>query len=969
MRYILSTLLLICFVLSAFCQIPAIRNFGPRDYNGGTQNWNVAESDGKTVFVGNTIGLIRYDGNSWTTGWTPNHTTVHGVIFREKSNRIYVGAFEEFGFFRNLPPLHKAPYVSLSAKIPDKYKVGQDIWQLVEMSDGRIIFSSKSILYTYTEYSNYLHITPSPENIENVSSVAGNIYVATENSLYSFNGRRFKLIDKGLTKKYGLICGAVRNPFGKGVMFITRSGNLLFYDGKGITSSFPSGKGTSLLSAIRGCNLFCIAESEHLIVIGTVGHGLFLYDKTGDTLQTIERSNGLRNNTVLSLHIDNDENVWAGLDNGLSFVMLDSPFRSILGELQSVGTGYASASLGQRLYLGTNQGVYHVELPGNTPLSSFTPIQVNGVNGQIWSLVNIGDRLLCGADNGAYEVIGNNAIPIDGLKGTWGFRKMPGEENTWIVSHYNGLSLLRRENGKLRVISNLKGVDECSVNFEVGADGTIWYSHWLQGIYCVQTDPTFSRVIKKTVYNAGNQLDRDDNNLVTKIRGKVYVCASDGYYERNPKDGKLKKVEWLTRLFPTDGITTRLIETPKGDIWSYRPGHLLFARRDGNNYVTRKINNTELVNRLQLNLGNLSYLSGGRTIMNQDDGFFVVNPNYKHQELRHVLVNYVSSLVNSSDGGENFVYRAGEMQSSDQHFVVEPGNSSLYFDFTLPQYHDEKAVKYSTFVEGFDHDWTPYHLSGSRRLDNLKPGKYVMYIRAYDTVTGFIDNTRITFEIKPVWYRTWWALTLEIIIGCVLMYLGVDWVKRRIESSIERRRLAEERRRIEQEEKDSLLKEHDYLKEKNLRLNEEIKRKSGELAGSDINLKRKADILKDIRENLDVILSIPPYKTEDIRRGVSSLRGSLNFHSSEDSNWENIHENFNIVFDDLLKKLVNRYPNLTRNDLRICSYLRMNMSTKEIASLMNISERSVESHRYRLRKRLGMISGQSFTDFFNSIDK
>ena len=75
----------------------------------------------------------------------------------------------------------------------------------------------------------------------------------------------------------------------------------------------------------------------------------------------------------------------------------------------------------------------------------------------------------------------------------------------------------------------------------------------------------------------------------------------------------------------------------------------------------------------------------------------------------------------------------------------------------------------------------------------------------------------------------------------------------------------------------------------------------------------------------------------------------------------------NIAFDDMLTKLVRRYPKLSRTDIKLCSYLKLNLSSKEIAALMNISERSVESSRYRLRKKLGMASGQSFAEFFASL--
>ncbi|HZJ73189.1 MAG TPA: LuxR C-terminal-related transcriptional regulator, partial [Perlabentimonas sp.] len=68
------------------------------------------------------------------------------------------------------------------------------------------------------------------------------------------------------------------------------------------------------------------------------------------------------------------------------------------------------------------------------------------------------------------------------------------------------------------------------------------------------------------------------------------------------------------------------------------------------------------------------------------------------------------------------------------------------------------------------------------------------------------------------------------------------------------------------------------------------------------------------------------------------------------------------------KKLLNKYPNLTTNDLRLCSYLKMNFSTKEIARLLNNSTRAVEISRYRLRKKLNLSHDENLTEFLISID-
>jgi DNA-binding CsgD family transcriptional regulator len=75
--------------------------------------------------------------------------------------------------------------------------------------------------------------------------------------------------------------------------------------------------------------------------------------------------------------------------------------------------------------------------------------------------------------------------------------------------------------------------------------------------------------------------------------------------------------------------------------------------------------------------------------------------------------------------------------------------------------------------------------------------------------------------------------------------------------------------------------------------------------------------------------------------------------------FDQAHENF-------FKRLKTSFPDLTTSDLRLCAYLRLNLSSKEIAPLLNISVRGVEEKRYRIRKRLGLSSDQGLSDFIVS---
>ncbi len=137
---------------------------------------------------------------------------------------------------------------------------------------------------------------------------------------------------------------------------------------------------------------------------------------------------------------------------------------------------------------------------------------------------------------------------------------------------------------------------------------------------------------------------------------------------------------------------------------------------------------------------------------------------------------------------------------------------------------------------------------------------------------------------------------------------------------------------------------------KNEKLNKEIEYKNNELASVAMHLVQKGELLSKIKEELMRLKKgwHPDKSSEDFRK----LIRILNQEDKMDKDWEQFANHFDTVHSDFLKALQGSYRNLGNNELKLCAYLRMNLSSKEIAQLMNISVRGVEISRYRLRKKV-----------------
>ena len=101
----------------------------------------------------------------------------------------------------------------------------------------------------------------------------------------------------------------------------------------------------------------------------------------------------------------------------------------------------------------------------------------------------------------------------------------------------------------------------------------------------------------------------------------------------------------------------------------------------------------------------------------------------------------------------------------------------------------------------------------------------------------------------------------------------------------------------------------------------------------------------------------------DTNNNVKQIIKIINNNINNTDDWKLFEEAFNNADKDFLKKVKDKHPELTPNDLRLCAYLRLNLSSKEIAPLLNISSRSVEVKRYRLRKKMNLPHESSLTNY------
>ena len=152
--------------------------------------------------------------------------------------------------------------------------------------------------------------------------------------------------------------------------------------------------------------------------------------------------------------------------------------------------------------------------------------------------------------------------------------------------------------------------------------------------------------------------------------------------------------------------------------------------------------------------------------------------------------------------------------------------------------------------------------------------------------------------------------------------------------------------------------QQEIMKLRNDRLRNELESKNRELATTAMSLINKNELLLGIKHDL---MQMGDKASRD--EVIKLVNNNLN----NNSDWEFFKEAFNNADKDFLNKMKSKHPELTANDLKFCAFLRLNLSSKEIAPLLNISVRSVEIKRYRLRKKMNLAHSENLIDYILEI--
>lgn len=923
--------------------IPPVYNYTTSHYKAGNQNWSIAQDQEGVIYFGNNNGLLSFDGVNWNLHKLPNNLAVKSIFidFNHYPNRIYVGSFEEFGYFER-DRYNRLIYHSLRNQVGNYQFHNDEIWKICQYR-GKIYFQSFSAFFvleensiiTYKPYPGVLYFFP----------VGDYMFAQLINNHFTlFDGEQFRELFPRTQINNDNVVAVL--PLGEEQLLVTEK-NGIFLLGGDLQSPQPWPTETDKRMREGVVNRATL-NGDSLIVIGTLNDGLFALNHKGEEQWHINRNNGLHNNTVLSLFSDREQNIWAALDNGISHLLSRSPYSFFEPANIQIGLVEDILKNDHSLFLATNQGIYTYSSEERN-FERFAQFDT-----QSWFIEQFNRQVFVGHNKGTSLLEKERIIDIPQAR-TGGLdmkQLIMNGENYLLQSSYTALYLYNQDpSGNWQFSHQVKGFSDLIRNIELDHTGNIWVGHMYKGVYRLKLSSDLDKVAEIENFLTFDTVQTEPPRpvKVMKLRGRVLFADGKQFYTFDDINREIIPFEPLNQDLPEFADTYRIVQQNDHLFWFIRNKEYALVEYNADHYRLRDripysiLNNPPNEGRANIFIVNdtTSFFS-----LNGGIGRYLIDVQTGRESISNLRI--ASAMSHDREWGEN------RDLNTETKEVIAYRHNNLSFQFVFPEF-TRKPLLVESILVGYDNRWVPLAGDLAVTYNNLPPNDYRLRARVVDDRGKMLSEVIFAFRIKNPWYKTWWATLLYILVIILASGLFVGNHVRRIIRKKNKLFIEQENRRLAQLEK----QEREITRLRNEKLEAELTHKSKELASATMMIINHAEFLKSMRSNIQSLILNGKFKCNEGNNLLSMINNNL----TDEDEWNHFQDNFDLIHENFFRKLKEQYPSLTPSDLKLCTLLRLNYSSKEIGKMLNISIRGVEAARYRLRKKLALSETDNLVEF------
>lgn len=891
-----------------------------------SQIWSITPGNEGYVFFASNNGLGVYDGVRWETYNTKEGLTIRSLYFDTKTGTLYCGSVNQFGKWTQ-DKYGKFEYTLLwKNKQKNMY---MEFWRIKAPSNGEDIYiQSHQAILKHNITSKKTDIVKTSDNFTYMYDVAGNIWVQEKNNLFRLdhNNELIKII-----QVEDRIIQIIKNESdGRIMLFLEHKG--IFVLSNDFLKLTPLNTSTNTI--LSKAKIFtAMSGKERQYLIGTTRGGLYILDQNGTILKNVGEQEGLPTTTVLSAGIDNRDNIWMGLDGGVA--TLDTGTKdAYYTPKPSIGTVRGIIPIDNSIYIGTNQGLFKLDTNGG-----FSPIE--STSGSIWSMYNIGGVLFFNHDLGLFQL--KNDIPVQIKEGgSTSLVQSLTNPDYLVGGDYYGLSLYKMTDGEVKHVGKIKDYAGIARHIQFDKEGYLWITIPKEGFFRITLSQDMQSVKDIKKFNMPLSNNKDYLLMLTLDDHLVFYDGATPYFY-DPVSQQLREDESISGIFRLCG--NKLISLNQFDnvFWYQTSDDIGYVIRKGSKLekysgIFSRIYNKRVspfITKLDGNIYSIGFQNG---IAFSDTG--------KNME-NHLKIRMVEAYGVGEPDYYDFSNSKFELPNNKKIINIYPVNLNA-----------NHLVEYR--ILELDSVWVKEKIDNFLTLTHLESGLYTIQLRNWGDKDGHI--AQITAYIALPWYVSTPMICVYLLALGFIVFMLLLYVKRKNEKEkrrIERVKQAE----LQILEKENLVQSQRILELEKENLTIELQEKDKRLAFITMNGVKRNNLMNELKKEIQ---EAEQYElSKDAKSTIKKVIKKIENELDNNEDWEIFEKYFNVVFGGLLEKLAVKYPQLTQGDLRLLAYLKLNLNNKEIANLLNISFRSVEMSKYRLRKKLNLDTNDNFGTILN----
>ena len=905
-----------------------IQNYSLSEYKAANQNWDITQAADGKLYIANNDGLLEFDGIIWNFWELPNKTTIRSVL--EFENKIYVGSYEEFGYFlRNSKGiLEYTSLLNLDSK--EDHSNDEAFWEILTFQ-GEIVFRSFSNIYIYdgSKISSFKLASV----IMSCDVVDDKLYVSTlDKGIFVMENHHFKPFFNSKEFENVKVISICRYNPTQLLINTDLEGSFLLENGK--LTSWKS----EINNVLKTHQLNRFAQLPNGdCVFGTIKNGIYITNHSGKIIHNLNKELGLLNNTILGQFVTKENQLWLGMDNGISTIDLNSPNYFYNDGTGKLGAVYDVIRFNSSIYIGSNTGLYKVDKQDKIEF-------IEGSQGQVWSLQEIEGDLLCCHNTGTYQVKEDKMEYIPNTIGAYIIKKVPGKENIYLQGTYAGINRLVKSNGKWAA-RNL-GETTIPIKYLVFEnENTAWIGHAYKGLYRVGFNKDFSKIQSFIDYGKKG-LYTDYSVRIYDLKNTIVFHTSQGWQKYEPLIDSILAFDLLNEnisknsyIISEDDITETVFKTENSLNFSSVLNDFNTISIPRKYYFRRNISGNE----------NVSKIDDSTFALNLYDGFMFINTS-----------NFTNSEMVSMPRIEKIIVNNEAVEIANPTIKLPFRKNSIKIVITSSILNDHR-FEYKISGPILNTSWLELE-KGILELSNLSDGKYTLLFQTLGNNKSTSAELPLEFEVNPPWFRSSIGFVLYGFLFLIMTSFMYVLHRRKILKAQKLLQLKYEESNKNILEAQTRENERTLIEIRNDALKKEIELKSKQLANTAIALVKKNETLLRIKNDLNFI-----QKNSNADFSIKKIMRQIDYSIEHEDEWDIFESNFNHVHEEFFNELKRKFPDLTRKDLKMCAFLKMNLSTKEIAPLLNISVRGIETHRYRLKRKLNLDKDENLVAFFQNL--